>query len=125
MQEKNIGNHLHRDTLTGRTHNTVNGTRRQQAPMACGQRLPYTSQRDQDRERQTDGTTAEDVAERNDNEVGESEGDDSDTGQHAELHVVEMKFLAEEWEHGRDGEGAGYADPGEDPLTYHNHYCFD
>ena len=79
-------------------------------------RLPNTAQQDQHREDDADTSAAEDVGNGHDEEVCDAEGYDGDAGEHGELAVGEVELGAQEGEHGGDGEGAGYGDPGEEGL---------
>lgn len=123
MQEKYISDHLYGDGLARCAYQTVDSSCRQQAAMRRSQSLPNTRQHDEHGEDQADGSPPEDVAERHNEEIGEAKRDDSYSREHSQLVVVEVEFLAEQWEHRCDGQRAGDGNPSEQPLADDHSHC--
>jgi len=103
MLIEDICDHLHRNSLGRRTSQTVDGTRRQQTVVTGRHRLPYVCQKNENRKGQADSASAEDIGERHDDEVGETECDDGDASQQSQLIVVKVELGTQKREHRRNG----------------------
>lgn len=75
MQEEHIGNNLHHDRLARRSNDAITCASSQQTLMACSKGLPDIGKNDQEAEQDADRSPAENVAQRDNQNIGESERD--------------------------------------------------
>ena len=105
MQEEHVGDHLDHDSLARSGHDTIASASCEETLVAGCQSLPDVGEDDQYTEEDASWSAAEDVRERDDEDVGETEGDDVQTGEERQLLLVKMEFLSQEWEHWCQTEG--------------------
>ena len=102
MQEEHISNDLHHDRLARCSNDAITCASSQQTLMACSEGLPDIGKDDQEAEENTDRSPAEDVAQRDDENIGESERDHIQTCEKRESLLAQVELLAEKREHWSD-----------------------
>ena len=110
-QIRTVSNDLHHDSLTRCCHNPVKRTSCQQALVACGESLPYICQDNKEAADDADGPAAEDVAQWDDQNVGESQRDNVETCEQRERLLPEMEFGAQERKQWSKGECRAHQHP--------------
>lgn len=100
VQEEDIRNNLNHDTLASCSSNTIASACRQKTLVRCRQSFPDTCQDQQDAERYTRHSPAKDVADWDNEDIGESQSDYIQAGEKRQLLLSKMELGAEE---GKDG----------------------
>lgn len=111
MQEEHISNDLHHDRLARCSDNAITCASSQQTLVACSESLPDIGEDDQEAEEDTDRSPAEDVAQRDNQNVGESERNHIKTCEKRESLLAEMKLMSKEREHWSNGKCGANENP--------------
>ena len=99
IHKKQIRHHLHQKRLTGSGSNPINRPRSQQTRIRLSDSLPDTRPHAQQTQNERGNPSPEDVRARDDDEIGESEGQYADAGYEVLLGRGEEEFGGEEGEH--------------------------
>jgi hypothetical protein len=104
VKEKHVSNDLDHQTFGGGSREPITNASGKEAVVRCRQSLPEFGQDDENTERQTGESPAEDVREWDNDEVCVSQGQDTGSRKQTELSLIEMPLLSQHGEHGSQGQ---------------------